>query len=118
MTLADLNVDGFLDMVTANRSSADASVLFGRPGGLFRAEERFALGGQPDALMVADLNADDLPDIITTSSQSDNASFVLSTTFRRLTVLPNHGELVGQTMCCFVRFIPQLLLIKKRCDLQ
>jgi hypothetical protein len=76
------------------------------------------VGREPIAVTLADLNADDLPDIITTSSQSDNASFVLSTTFRRLTVLPNHGELVGQTMCCFVRFIPQLLLIKKRCDLQ
>jgi hypothetical protein len=83
VTLADLNVDGLLDIVTANRSSADASVLFGRPGGLFRAEERFALGGQPEALTVADLNTDGLPDIIASSREFDNASFVLSTTFRQ-----------------------------------
>lgn len=83
VAIADLNVDGVLDIVTANESSADVSVLFGRPGGLFRAEERFALSGQPDALTVADLNADGLPDIIATSLKSDNASFVLSTTFRK-----------------------------------
>ena len=44
---------------------------------LFQEEQRFAVGSQPRAVVVADLNGDGLPDLVTANVASDDISVLL-----------------------------------------
>lgn len=55
---ADLNHDGYLDLVTANQFSYDISVMLGLAGGGFSAESRYPATGEPVSLKAADFNND------------------------------------------------------------
>lgn len=65
VAVADLNGDGFFDIVTANKFTNDVSVLLGNGDGTFQAQQRFAAGSFPTSVAVADLNGDGIPDIVT-----------------------------------------------------
>lgn len=60
---ADVNGDGFADLVAANRTSDTISILPGRGDGSFGNIVRLKVGIQPQAVTLGDFNGDDRPDI-------------------------------------------------------
>jgi hypothetical protein len=62
---ADLNGDGYLDLVTMNSSGGTVAPLFGKPRGTFNAEAFYEapVAGNEDAL-TADFNGDGIPDAV------------------------------------------------------
>ena len=71
MAVADLNGDGKPDLVTANGSYNNVSVLLGNGNGTFQAAQSFAVGTSPVVVAVADLNGDGHPDLVTANSDSN-----------------------------------------------
>ena len=65
MAVADVNGDGRLDVVTANRDSVDVSVLVGKGDGTFQTARHFGVGDFPGDLAVADVNENGRLDLIT-----------------------------------------------------
>ncbi len=64
VALGDLNGDGELDVVVANRQSDSVSVLLGNGNGTFQTQNTVAVGGNPDAVALGDLNGDGKLDLI------------------------------------------------------
>ncbi|WP_341882121.1 FG-GAP-like repeat-containing protein [Synechococcus sp. UW140] len=77
LALGDVNGDGKLDIVTANQSSNQASVLLGNGDGTFAAEVAFATGANPFSVALGDLNGDGTLDIITANLGSTTVSVLL-----------------------------------------
>lgn len=75
----DMNRDGGLDLVVANRSSDNISVLLGTGTGVFAPAyaSTVGAGAGPYSLAIADFNADTIPDVLTANYQTDNASVLL-----------------------------------------
>jgi hypothetical protein len=75
----DINLDGKLDLVTANRGSSSISVFLGRDHGIFRNAIVSPTGAKagPYAIAVADFNLDGVPDLVTPNFLSDTASVLL-----------------------------------------
>ncbi len=67
--MGDVNGDGRLDVLTANgyfgSNSGDVSVVLGNGDGTFQAQQRFAVGGSPTSVAVADVNGDGRLDLVT-----------------------------------------------------
>ena len=59
----DLNVDGRVDIVTANYNRNTVSVLLGNGDGTFSAPNDFDVGGRTTEVVVDDFNADGKPDV-------------------------------------------------------
>jgi len=77
VTLGDVNGDGRLDMITANKADDNVSVLLGNGNGTFAAQTTFATGGLPYSVTLGDVNGDGKLDIITANQLSNNASVLL-----------------------------------------
>ena len=71
---ADLNGDGFVDIVTGNTGSFNngyertVSVLLGRGDGTFDAPTKLDTGGRPRAVAIADFTGDNKADILTVNT--------------------------------------------------
>ena len=67
IALGDINGDGALDIVTANRESSDVTVLAGDGGGGFAAVagSPFPVGFFPQSVVLGDVNGDGALDIVT-----------------------------------------------------
>jgi hypothetical protein len=68
---ADVNGDGFDDIVVANTSSADISVLLSRGDGTFDVQRRFDTLAVASELEIADVNGDGFLDVLVTDVQRD-----------------------------------------------
>ena len=77
VSLADVNGDGNLDIVTANPSANTASVLLGNGNGAFAAQTTYAVGAAPNSVALADVNGDGNVDIVTTNRNGGNVSVLL-----------------------------------------
>jgi hypothetical protein len=86
VAIGDVNGDGVADLVVANWSGDDVSVLIGNGDGTFQPEQRQALGGNPAQVAAADLNSDGFEDVVTADTS------VMTTTEGRLV-----NVLVGAT---------------------
>lgn len=75
----DLDLDGILDLVCANRSSDDVSVLLGRGDGGFRRAivSSTGSGTGPYSIAIADFNVDGVPDVVTANYKSNTGSVLL-----------------------------------------
>jgi hypothetical protein len=75
----DVNLDGKLDLVTANRGGSSVSVFLGRDKGVFRKPivTRTGAADGPYAIAVADFNLDGVPDVVTPNFLSNTASVLL-----------------------------------------
>ena len=78
VAIADLNNDGIPDLVAANESTSDVSVLPGNGDGTFQPQQPFATGDNPRSSAVADLDASGTPDLVTANTSSDNLSVLLN----------------------------------------
>lgn len=72
LTTADLNGDGFIDIVTAGGSAGTVSVLLNRGDGSFAAPVSYTTGGDITAVAVADFNGDGLPDLAASDTAGDS----------------------------------------------
>jgi FG-GAP-like repeat/FG-GAP repeat len=70
----DLNGDGLLDLITANASTNNISVLLGDGKGDFGPAKLFAVGGQPKSIALADFNRDGKLDVVTANYSSGTIS--------------------------------------------
>jgi hypothetical protein len=75
----DLNSDGKTDLVTANTSSSNVSVLLGNGGGTFSEapESPVSVGAQPRSVAIGNLDAGGVPDLAVASSTANNVSVLL-----------------------------------------
>ena len=78
--LGDMNGDGFLDIVFANRSQGEAAVGAGNGTGAFTDFQDFATGAAPNGVAIADVDKDGKQDIITANSNSDSISVLINST--------------------------------------
>ena len=75
---ADLSGDGYTDLVTANRTSGDLTILWGLAGGNFAAQNYQYGGHAPTALAVADYNGDGRLDLAVADEDDDTVSVLLN----------------------------------------
>ncbi|GAB3224952.1 hypothetical protein GCM10027423_61030 [Spirosoma arcticum] len=75
VAISDVNRDGRLDLITANITSNNVTVLRGKAGGGFDRVD-YAVAGGPGSVAVGDVNNDGRPDLIT-ASFSNNTLTVL-----------------------------------------
>jgi hypothetical protein len=90
LVVADVNGDGYPDVLTANAGSHSVGVLLGTGTGSFGAVATYATGSayQPVSLAVADVNGDGYPDVLTANSTADAVGVLLGT---------SHGGLGAMT---------------------
>ncbi|MEM6532810.1 MAG: FG-GAP-like repeat-containing protein [Myxococcota bacterium] len=84
LATVDLNGDGVLDVLTANRNSNDVSVLLGTGDngvgdGRFEPATAFGAGDGPSSVVTADLNSDGVLDVITANRNSNDVSVLIGT---------------------------------------
>jgi hypothetical protein len=63
VAVADLDRDGWLDMVTSNETSNDLTILWGPPARGFEKPESLRTVVSPSNLLIANLNDDAFPDL-------------------------------------------------------
>lgn len=73
ISIADMNADGFLDLLVANSSGNSVSVLLGDGTGAFNAvvpqgQPDFSTGAAPQAVVLGDFNQDGRLDIVTSNA--------------------------------------------------
>ena len=79
VAVGDFNRDGDPDLVVANRSGNQVSVLLGGPGGSFGSPTNFPAGTLPASVAVADFNGDGKPDLAATNPTTNNVAVLLNT---------------------------------------
>ena len=75
---ADFNHDGLPDLAIANAHDNTVTLLLGHSNGTFTAAGTFAVGLQPEGLVVGDFNGDQFPDLAVANEQSDDVSILLN----------------------------------------
>jgi FG-GAP-like repeat/Bacterial pre-peptidase C-terminal domain len=94
---ADVNGDGFSDVITANRIDQTVSVFLGNGDGAFAPPKSFAAGPRMWRVTMADFNNDGRPDVITGNKGNNTVSILLGNgdgTFQPQIVVPA-GTRVG-----------------------
>jgi FG-GAP-like repeat len=77
LAVGDLDLDGKLDLVTADNGSGSISVLRGNGPGAFLPATSYGGLGQPQCVAIADLNRDGWPDVVVTNGAGNTVSVFL-----------------------------------------
>ena len=72
IAVGDFNLDGKLDLVTANNLSNDVSILLNNGNGTFAAAKSYGAGPSPRSIAVGDLNLDGRPDLAVAGANGVN----------------------------------------------
>lgn len=75
--MADLDADGFTDMLVANRGGNALLVYMGRGDGTFSAARSFYAGTNPAGITIHDVNNDGLLDVVVANAGSNDVSVLL-----------------------------------------
>ncbi|MGA2229987.1 MAG: FG-GAP-like repeat-containing protein [Tepidisphaeraceae bacterium] len=75
---ADINSDGFPDLIVADESDNRVGVLYGLGNGTFTTPFEYQAGKSPDAVAVADVNGDSHPDLIAASATKGLVNVMIS----------------------------------------
>jgi hypothetical protein len=75
--VGDFNGDGKIDIVVANYSSNNVSILLGNGNGTFAAAVNYTVGLMPRFVTTGDFNGDGSIDVVTANYQSNNVSVLL-----------------------------------------
>ncbi|TLU83214.1 MAG: hypothetical protein FDX30_09175 [Chlorobium sp.] len=75
---ADLNGDGYDDVITMNNISNSITVLINNGNGTLNATDEYSTGSAPRSLSIADVNGDGFTDLITANCRSDSVSVLLN----------------------------------------
>jgi Calx-beta domain/FG-GAP-like repeat len=78
VALADFNLDGNLDVVTANGDNGTVSVLLGTGSGSFKPPLSAAAGSYPQGVAVGNFNGAGGPDVASANYGSNNVSVLLN----------------------------------------
>ncbi|HVX24248.1 MAG TPA: VCBS repeat-containing protein [Candidatus Saccharimonadales bacterium] len=78
ITVADVNSDGWPDIITADGGDNTVSVLLNNGNGTFAGGITYATGTAPLGVKVGDLNGDGRPDIVATNSGDNTVSVLLN----------------------------------------
>jgi hypothetical protein len=76
IVVADVDGDGWSDILTANQGSNDVSVLRGAGAGAFLSAESYATGSYPSSLAVARFDADNALDLVTADLNDGTVSLL------------------------------------------
>jgi hypothetical protein len=77
LTVADLNGDGRLDLVTADSADNSVSVMLGNGDGSFQEAHDSAVASFPISVAVGDFNADGKPDLATANANNNTVGVLL-----------------------------------------
>ena len=95
MVAVDVNCDGKMDLVSANRNGASLTVLTNGGGGIFGSNATYYVGAIPVSVTAADINGDGKMDLISANLSA------------QLTILTNNGSgSFGSNATLFVTGIP------------
>jgi autotransporter-associated beta strand protein len=78
LDVGDFNQDGNLDLVATNFGGGTVSVLLGNGDGTFQAPASYAVGSNPDWVLVGDFNGDGYPDLAVNNFGSNSVSILLN----------------------------------------
>ena len=73
----DLNGDGVLDLVSANKGTGVVSVLLGNGNGTFGTKVDYAAGADPRDVTIGDLNGDGILDLAVASNSGNQAAVLI-----------------------------------------
>lgn len=76
--LADLNGDGFSDLVTGNTGGGDLSLLFGNGDGTFQPVVNVPVGSSPREVVALDVDGDADTDLVCANVNSSNLALLLN----------------------------------------
>jgi len=74
---ADLNNDGKLDLVSANKTTSTVTIRYGNGDGTYKVASSYIVGNAPTGLTFDDVNKDGLLDIITADQMAAMAKCCL-----------------------------------------
>jgi hypothetical protein len=77
IAVADVNGDGYLDVIAANGNNSTVDVLLGNGDGTFRPQLTNPVGFGASSLVVGDLNGDGYTDLIVSNSGANTISILL-----------------------------------------
>jgi len=83
----DLNLDGSVDLVSANTKNNTLSILLGIGDGTFKNTLTFPVSSEPTVVVTGDVNRDGIPDLLTNSRGSGQLTVLLgygNGSFRRM----------------------------------
>jgi hypothetical protein len=97
VAIADLNKDGYLDIVTANYESNSVSILLGCSGVAFSQSKNspYSVGTNPYSVVIGDLNKDGYLDIVTANYGAHSISALLGNSVGTFSQAPNSPYSVG-----------------------
>ena len=81
---ADMDRDGFVDLIVANSLSDDVSLLLGNGDGTFKTYDRIPVGNGPRWAAVSDVNHDGFQDVVTANRDSNDLTVLLGGRHGRL----------------------------------
>ena len=73
----DINGDGMIDLVVADGTASNLSVLFGDGTGFFEPGESIGVGSGPYGVAVGDLNGDGYADLVAANHIDNNLRVLL-----------------------------------------